>query len=41
MDLAKVLEALADGVNPETGDILEHESVASTPQAIRMLLRLS
>jgi len=34
---AEILEALANGVNPETGEALENESVLNQPDVIRSL----
>jgi hypothetical protein len=41
MTLSAMLKALANGVNPETGECLPSGSVANKPEAIRLLFMLS
>lgn len=41
MQINEALTALANGVNPETGEILPANSVAHTPEAIRLLFTLA
>lgn len=41
INTAKILRALANGINPDTGELLTHSSVAHTPEMIRMLFALS
>ncbi|WP_425267209.1 hypothetical protein [Buttiauxella warmboldiae] len=36
-----ILRALANGVNPDTGELLSRSSVAQTPEMIRMLFTLA
>jgi len=35
----KIIRALADGVNPETGEILQEDSVCRAPQSVKALNR--
>lgn len=41
MDLSQQLKILAKGINPDTGEVLEANSVANTPDAIRLLFSLA
>lgn len=41
MNIPMILRALANGVNPDTGELLSRSSVAQTPEMIRMLFTLS
>jgi len=41
MNTAKILRALANGINPDTGELLTHASLAHAPEMIRMLFALS
>ncbi|WP_435928387.1 hypothetical protein [Dryocola sp. BD613] len=41
MNISAMLRALANGINPETGEILFSGSVANKPEAIRMLFTLA
>jgi hypothetical protein len=41
MDLSKQLKMLAQGINPVSGEVLDDKSVASYPEAIRLLFALS
>ncbi len=41
MNISAMLRALANGVNPETGEVLSSGSVANKPEAIRMLFTLA
>lgn len=41
MNITLILKALANGVNPESGEMLPRSSVAHTPEAIRLLFALS
>lgn len=41
MTLSKQLKALANGINPETGEQLEKTSITHTAEVIRMLYLLS
>ncbi|AIR60135.1 hypothetical protein RJE46_23645 [Cedecea neteri] len=41
MKISAMLKALANGVNPETGEVLGAESTANKPEAIRMLFALA
>jgi hypothetical protein len=38
-DAIKVIRALADGVNPETGEVLNEDSICRNPQAVMALNR--
>jgi len=39
--LSEQLKILAKGINPDTGELLDGESVVNTPEAIRLLFSLS
>lgn len=41
MNISAMLRALANGINPETGEILPSGSVANKPEAIRTLFTLA
>ena len=41
MSLSQQLKILAKGINPDTGEILNSDSIANTPAAIRMLFTLA
>ncbi len=41
MNLSAQLKLLANGINPETGEVLERESLVHKPEAIRMLFALA
>ncbi|MBB1202267.1 hypothetical protein EGM70_18480 [Enterobacteriaceae bacterium 89] len=41
MTISATLKALANGINPETGECLSSCSVANKPEAIRLLFMLS
>src|SRR5581483_177762 len=39
VDALKIMRALADGVNPETGEVLQADSIYQNPQNVRALHR--
>ncbi|CAI1184966.1 Uncharacterised protein [Serratia quinivorans] len=41
MNTSTLLRALANGVNPDTGELLKPASMASSPEAIRLLFALA
>lgn len=41
LNLTMILKALANGINPETGELLPRSSVAQAPESIRLLFALS
>ncbi len=41
MNTSTILRALANGVNPDTGELLARASVAHFPETIRLLFALS
>lgn len=41
MNISAVLKALANGVNPETGEFIAPGSIVNQPDAIRLLFSLS
>ena len=41
MNTPTILKALANGINPDTGELLSRSSVAHTPDMIRLLFALS
>ncbi|HTZ96542.1 MAG TPA: hypothetical protein VMB18_09110 [Terriglobales bacterium] len=38
-EAVKIIRALADGVNPETGEVLQENSVCRAPQSVKALNR--
>ncbi|WP_286175462.1 hypothetical protein [Enterobacter sp. Cy-643] len=41
MKISAMLKELANGINPETGEMPDAESTANKPEAIRMLFALA
>lgn len=41
MNIGTLLRALANGVNPDTGELLRPASAACAPEAIRLLFALA
>lgn len=41
MKASEVLKALAKGINPDNGEVLEESSLAHSSQAIRLLFSLA
>lgn len=41
MTLSEQLKILAKGINPDTGELLENNSIANSPEGIRLLFSLA
>jgi hypothetical protein len=41
MDISNQLKTLAKGINPDTGELLDHNSCGNKPEAIRLLFLLA